>query len=91
MNFPFFTTTDLGIIGLTVSSLVTLLAYVIVSNNKREDKRSESFQRTISEIHTMHKNERTDWKNDSNRREEQTAKAICQLSTAINKISVNKV
>lgn len=89
MNFPFSLNTDLGLIGLTISSLTTLLAYVIVSNNKREDRRSEGFQKTISEIHTMHKNERIEWKTDANRREEQTSKAICQLSSAINKISVN--
>lgn len=75
--------TELGIVGLTISSLITLLFYVITSFNKREDKRTESFQETIFQIHTMHKDERAEWKKDATLRQEQTNEALKELSMAI--------
>lgn len=85
MSFPFLdnTTTELGIVGLTISSLVTLLFYVIISFNKREDKRTQSFQETISDIHSMHKDERSEWRSDANLRQVQTNEALKELSDAI--------
>ena len=86
MNIPFLNSSsaELGIVGLTISSLVSLLFYVIVSFNKREDKRTQSFQETISEIHTMHKDERCEWRDDANLRQSQTNEALKELSKAIN-------
>jgi uncharacterized membrane protein YbaN (DUF454 family) len=75
--------TELGIVGLMISSLITLLFYTIVSFNKREDKRTESFQETIFQIHTMHKDERAEWKHDATIRQEQTNDALKELSCAI--------
>ena len=83
-------TTELGIVGLTVSSLVSLLFYVVISSNSREDKRTQSFQKTISDIHTMHKDERKEWKNDANERQSQTNEAIKELSKAIHEVAINR-
>ncbi len=83
-------TTELGIVGLTVSSLVSLLFYVVISSNSREDKRTQSFQKTIADIHTMHKDERTEWKNDANERQSQTNEAIKELSKAIHEVAINR-
>lgn len=83
-------TTELGIVGLTVSSLVSLLFYVVISSNSREDKRTQSFQKTISDIHAMHKDERKEWKNDANERQSQTNEAIKELSKAIHEVAINR-
>ena len=83
-------TTELGIVGLTVSSLVSLLFYVVISSNSREDKRTQSFQKTIADIHTMHKDERTEWKNDANERQSQTNEAIKELSKTIHEVAINR-
>lgn len=82
--------TELGIVGLTISSLITLLFYTIISFNKREDKRTESFQETIFQIHTMHKDERAEWKKDANLRQEQTNYALKELSIAIQDLTKNQ-
>lgn len=91
MNFPFLenSVTELGIVGLTISSLVTLLFYTTVSFNKREDKRTQSFQDTISEIYTMHKDERGEWRSDANLRQIQTNEALKELSEAIRDLMKN--
>lgn len=75
--------TELGIVGLTITSLVTLLFYIVVSFNKREDKRTQAFQETIEHIHTIHKDERSEWRQDANLRQAQTNEALKELSTAI--------
>jgi len=91
MNFPFLsnTATELGIVGLTVSSLIGLLYYTIMSSNKREDKRTQSFQETICQIHDMHKDERSEWREDANLRQAQTNEAIKELSNAIQDLIKN--
>ena len=81
-------TTDLGIVGLTVSALISLLTYVIVATNKREDRRNESFQNTISEIHNLHKEERVEWREDAAIRQENANEAMCELTKAINEVLV---
>ena len=81
-------TTDLGIVGLTVSALISLLTYVIVATNKREDRRNESFQNTISEIHDLHKDERVEWREAAATRQENANEAMCDLTKAINEVLV---
>jgi len=84
MNFSAFSpSTELGIVGLTVSSLVTLLFYIVISFNKREDRRTQAFQETIEHIHVIHKDERSEWREDANMRQSQTNEALKELSTAI--------
>ena len=84
MNFSAFSpSTELGIVGLTVSSLVTLLFYIVISFNRREDKRTQAFQETIEHIHIIHKDERSEWREDANTRQSQTNEALKELSTAI--------
>jgi hypothetical protein len=84
MNFSAFSpSTELGIVGLTVSSLVTLLFYIVISFNRREDKRTQAFQETIEHIHVIHKDERSEWREDANMRQSQTNEALKELSTAI--------
>jgi hypothetical protein len=84
MNFSAFSpSTELGIVGLTVSSLVTLLFYIVISFNRREDKRTQAFQETIEHIHIIHKDERSEWREDANMRQSQTNEALKELSTAI--------
>ena len=84
MNFSAFSpSTELGIVGLTVSSLVTLLFYIVISFNRREDKRTQAFQETIEHIHIIHKDERSEWREDANIRQSQTNEALKELSTAI--------
>jgi hypothetical protein len=80
---------ELGIVGLTISSLVTLLFYIVISFNKREDKRTQSFQDTICHIHDMHKNERCEWRTDANLRQSQTNEALKELSNAIQDLIKN--
>lgn len=82
-------TTDLGIVGLTVSALISLLTYVIVSTNKREDRRNESFQNTISKIHDLHKEERVEWREDASIRQDKANQALSELTKAINEVLVN--
>jgi len=77
-------TTELGIVGLTISSLITLIFYIVISSNRREDKRANSFQDAINEIHQLHKQERSEWRDDANLRTRQTNEAIKELSRAIN-------
>jgi hypothetical protein len=88
MNIPFLNSAaaELGIVGFTISSLITLIFYLINSFNKREDKRTLSFQETISSIHTMHKNERSEWREDANIRQKQSNEAIKELSSAIHEM-----
>ena len=59
-------TTELGIAGLCVSGLVTLLWYVIRSHNQREDKRSTEFVSSIKEINDNHRQERGEWRESTN-------------------------
>jgi len=89
MSQPFWTT-ELGIVGLTISSLVSLLFYVVISSNRREDKRTQSFQMTIADIHKMHSDERSEWKDDANLRQSQTNEAIKELSKAINDMVITR-
>lgn len=79
-------TTELGIVGLTISSLITLIFYIVISSNRREDKRANSFQDAINEIHQLHKQERSEWREDANVRQKQTNEAIKELSKAINEM-----
>ena len=57
---------ELGIAGLCVSGLVTLLWYVIRSHNQREDKRSTEFVSSIKEINDNHRQERGEWRESTN-------------------------
>lgn len=88
MSIPFWTT-ELGIVGLTISSLITLIFYIVISFNRREDKRTSSFQKSISDIHEMHKDERCEWKKDASVRQAQTNEALRELSRAINEMIIN--
>jgi len=83
-------TTDLGIAGLTVSALVSLLAYVIVSTNKRDDKRNKSFQESISTIHQLHKEERREWREDAATRQDKTNEAISELTKALHDVMIQR-
>lgn len=83
-------TTDLGIVGLTVSSLVSLLFYVIISSNKREDRRNVQFQKTIHEINELHRDERSEWREDASARQDKTNQAMSELTKAINEVLVTR-
>jgi cytochrome c556 len=83
MSTPFWTT-ELGITGLTITALVSLLFYIVVSSNRREDKRTKCFQEAMCDMHQMHKEERTEWREDANMRQKQTNEALKELSKAIN-------
>lgn len=77
-------TTELGIVGLTISSLITLIFYIVISSNRREDKRAICFQEAINEIHQLHKQERSEWREDANTRQKQSNEAMNGLTRAIN-------
>jgi len=83
-------TTDLGIVGLTVSSLVSLLFYVIISSNKREDRRNAQFQKTINDINELHRDERSEWREDASARQDKTNQALSELTKAINEVLVTR-
>lgn len=83
MSTPFWTT-ELGITGLTITALISLVFYVVISSNRREDKRTKCFQESMSDIHELHKEERHEWREDANYRQEQTNEALKELSKAIN-------
>lgn len=83
MSTPFWTT-ELGITGLTITALISLVFYIVISSNRREDKRTKCFQESMSDMHQMHKEERSEWRNDASYRQEQTNKALYELSKAIN-------
>lgn len=85
MSTPFWTT-ELGITGLTITALISLVFYIVISSNRREDKRTKCFQESMSDMHQMHKEERSEWRNDASYRQEQTNKAIGELSKAINEM-----
>lgn len=85
MGTPFWTT-ELGITGLTITSLITLMFYVIISSNRREDKRTNCFQEAMCEMHQLHKEERSEWREDANYRQKQTNDALKELSNAINEM-----
>lgn len=87
MSAPFWTT-ELGIVGLTISSLISLLFYVIISSNKREDKRTHTFQDAINDMHDMHKQERSEWREDASSRQDKTNEALHELTKAINEVLV---
>ena len=83
MSTPFWTT-ELGITGLTITALVSLLFYIVVSSNRREDKRTKCFQEAMCDMHQLHKEERSGWRDDANMRQKQTNDALKELSKAIN-------
>ena len=83
MNIPLWTT-ELGIAGLTITALVSLVFYIVISSNRREDKRAKCFQESISDLHELHKEERGEWRADANHRQEKTNTALKELSKAIN-------
>lgn len=83
MNIPLWTT-ELGIAGLTITALVSLVFYIVISSNRREDKRAKCFQESISGLHELHKEERGEWREDANHRQEKTNTALKELSKAIN-------
>lgn len=85
MGTPFWTT-ELGITGLTITSLISLMFYVIISSNRREDKRTNCFQESMYEMHQLHKEERSEWREDANYRQKQTNDALKELSKAINEM-----
>lgn len=77
-------TTELGLAGLTITALVSLMFYIVVSSNRRDDKRNKCFQDTMCDIHQLHKEERSEWREDANYRQEKTNDALKELSKAIN-------
>lgn len=77
-------TTELGLAGLTVTSLISLIFYVIISSNRREDKRNKCFTESMNELHGLHREERSEWREDANFRQKQTNEAMKELSKAIN-------
>jgi len=79
-------TTELGLAGLLITSLITLVFYIVASSNKREDKRARCFSEPLNEIHTLHKEERSEWREDANFRQKQTNDALKELSKAINEM-----
>jgi hypothetical protein len=85
MNIPLWTT-ELGITGLTITALISLVFYIVISSNRREDKRAKCFQESISDLHNLHKQERTEWREDANNRQEKTNIALKELSKAINEM-----
>lgn len=85
MNIPLWTT-ELGITGLTITALISLVFYIVISSNRREDKRAKCFQESISDLHDLHKQERTEWREDANNRQEKTNIALKELSKAINEM-----
>jgi len=87
MTTPFWTT-ELGIVGLTISSLISLVFYVIISSNKREDTRTTNFQQAMNVIHDMHKQERSEWREEANSRQDKTNEALSELSKAINEVLI---
>lgn len=87
MGTPFWTT-ELGIAGLTITSLITLTFYIVISSNRREDKRTTCFQEAICEMHQLHKEERSEWREDANYRQKQTNDALRELSKAINEMII---
>ena len=80
MGTPFWTT-ELGIAGLTITSLITLTFYIVISSNRREDKRTTGFQEAMFEMHQLHKEERSEWREDAN-------DALRELSKAINEMII---
>lgn len=82
-----FFTTELGLAGLVVSGLMSLMAYVIYSGNKKESSRVDSFQRAMGEFHSMHKEEREEWRRDADRRDDSWRNEITrrdrEISTAL--------
>ena len=83
MNIPLWTT-ELGITGLTITALISLVFYIVISSNRREDKRAKCFQDSVSDLHDLHKEERGEWREDANNRQEKTNTALKELSRAIN-------
>jgi hypothetical protein len=83
MNIPLWTT-ELGITGLTITALISLVFYIVISSNRREDKRAKCFQDSMSNLHDLHKEERGEWREDANHRQEKTNAALKELSKAIN-------
>ena len=83
MNIPLWTT-ELGITGLTITALISLVFYIVISSNRREDKRAKCFQDSMSNLHDLHKEERGEWREDANDRQEKTNAALKELSKAIN-------
>lgn len=79
-------TTELGLYGLVVSGLFSLVTYVIFSSNKREDKRCDNFNKTLKEISDRHSIERKDWKTDICSLERETNTVIKELTTAIKEV-----
>lgn len=77
-------TTELGLAGLVVTSLISLVFYIIISSNRREDKRTKCFTESVNDLHSLHRNERSEWREDANYRQKQTNEAIKELSKAIN-------
>lgn len=77
-------TTELGLAGLTITALVSLMFYIVVSSNKRDDKRNRCFHDAMCDIHQLHKEERSEWREDANIRQEKTNEALKELSKAIN-------
>jgi hypothetical protein len=83
MSIPLWTT-ELGITGLTITALISLVFYIVISSNRREDKRTRCFQEAMCDMHQLHKDERSEWREDANRRQKQTNDALKELSKAIN-------
>lgn len=83
MSTPLWTT-ELGIAGLTITALISLVFYIVLSSNRREDKRTKCFQDSMCDIHKLHKEERSEWREDANVRQEKTNNALKELSKAIN-------
>jgi len=86
--FSNFFTTELGLAGLVVSGVMSLMTYVIYSANKKESSRIESFQSTMNEFYNMHRQERDEWRRDIDRRDESWRQEISrrdrEISNALN-------
>jgi hypothetical protein len=91
-------TTELGVAGLTVSGLVSLLALVITSGHKRDVKRTDSFQDALAKLYEMQKEERDEWRLDTNKRDsewrrevakrdKEMSAALAELTKAVNELA----
>lgn len=83
MPFSNLFTTELGIAGLAVSGLVSLLAFVIISGNKKDSTRMNCFQEALNNLYAMQKQEREEWREDANRRDAEWRKEMIRRDREI--------
>lgn len=74
---------EFGLAGAVIGALFTLLALVLKYAADRVEKISDTHANVVREVHTAHREERSEWKTECSHQSAETRKVIQELTNVI--------